>query len=335
MINFTIACSAKDTKEIQKEQICEELAAGKIIWMDITYEEGELPDYLTKIFGLHPLAVEDCMQELPRSKVDEYPEALSITMHRFYYVEPAQNSLFKKNPQFPTMQIEQLNFFIGQNFLVSVHKHPSKEILRTLDHIKLDPKIAMHGQDYIFYLIADQVVDSYFTEIDHLDDLTDRLEEDIFKKQDSKISKDLFNLKRDTLHIRKLVVPQREIFAMLVRFDERFINQSNLVYFRDIYDHLIRIADSLDVSRDLLTSLLDAHLTVISNKMNEIMKVLTVIATLVMPPTLIAGIYGMNFHYIPEIHSAWGLQYGYFLAIGMMVLIMIILAVYFKRKRWI
>jgi magnesium transporter len=192
-------------------------------------------------------------------------------------------------------------------------------------------RVRKSGADYLAYALMDAVVDCYFTVIEKCSEQLEKLEEDLLNSSNPKQLIELYELKRQILTLRKQVWPMRDIVNTIIRFDNQLIKEDIIIYLRDLNDHIVRIIDTIESQRDLVSSVMDLHLSTQSNKMNEVMKFLTIISTIFIPATFLAGVYGMNFDNMPEIHS----KNGYFIVISIMVLIIAAPLIYFRKKRWI
>jgi len=298
------------------------LSQKKIVWIDVLHPSKEDLDFLHNNLMLHELALDYCIARNPRPRVDVYPGHMFIGMKDISYADEK-------------LSMKALHFFLGENVLVTVHKKPINAIADFKKRLFEEPKLFQKGADFLLYQIMLRVVESYFPVLDAMDETIDSIENRIFRKPDQSVLTKTFKLRRAVLSLRKTISPQREIVNSIIRGEFPFIKNETMLYYRDLYDHLIRMYDLIDTYRDLITGMLDAYLSVVSNKMNEVIKVLTILATIMMPLTLITGIYGMNFKFMPEIHSPWGQANGYFLALGLMLAVSLIMIFFFKRKKWI
>jgi len=303
-----------DGKKASKTSI---LKTNKRIWADVTDPSKADLETLSRSFPLHHLTLEDCSKTGNRVKLEQFPEYLFIIT---YGIESG-----KKGPLG-----FQMNFVLGKNFLLTVHK----EKIPSFDSLKSDPKrlhaILSKDPDLLMHHLMDVETDFYFPVLDEIEDQIDELEEEVYRNIDHKVLGRLFRLKRELLGIRKRTAPQREVVLMLSQKSFPFISDSASAYYRDIYDHIIRINESIDDYREILSNTLEVHLSMISNRMNEVMKALTIVATIMMPLTVLTGIYGMNLN-IPESHF----DYMYYLVLFLMGVISFIMLIYFRRKRWV
>jgi len=291
------------------------------VWVDIQKPTHADMQFIEKTFLFHPLAIEDCMASIQRPKIDRYDNCLFIVLHA---------ALLAHNKEKATSH--ELNSFIGENYVVTVHFKLIASVSATWERCIKNIGIMSRGAAYLFYFLADALVDNYFPILEKLDREIHKAGDNIFKEADSAALHKVFDLKENVLILRRILGPQRETMNFIARGDYKPIIPSELsIYFRDVSDLLARINDNLDTYRDMLTSALDGYTSVTSNKLNEIIKVLTIIATIMMPLTLITGIYGMNFRFMPEID--W--RYGYFATILVMVTIAVGMLLFFKKKKWL
>jgi magnesium transporter len=298
-----------------------EIGPSDLLWVDLENPTPEEAEVLKKYFTLHPLAVEDTLIDIQYPKMDVYPDYIFLVLHGINYM--------KDTEEFTTAEID---IFLGKQFLITHHDHRMRSVRDMRQRILQDPQLMALGLDTTIQSILDKVVDHYFPELEKLEDRIQEVEEEIFSPDMGRESLNkILGLKRDLMHLKRIVFPQREVFNRLSRDELAVIKPSTRLYFRDTYDSLFRMADIADSYRDLLTGFLDIYMSSISNRLNETMKVLTVISTICIPMTVVAGIYGMNFRAMPEID--W--RYGYFFALGLMLAIGLAMFLFFKRKNWI
>jgi len=292
-----------------------------LLWVDVEKPTQKEMDFLEKNFSFHPLAIEDCMTSIQRPKIDRYDNYLFIVLHAAILAAHKDKATSLE-----------LDTFVGENYVVTIHLKRIPSVSSTWDRCLKNQGITSKGAAYLFYFLTDALVDNYFPILEKIDNDIQKAEDRVFKNSDSLMLNKIFDLKENVLILRRISGLQRETMNFIARGDYQPIIPNDLsIYFRDVSDLLARINDNLDTYRDALSSALDGHLSITSNKLNEIMKVLTIIATIMMPLTLITGIYGMNFRYMPEIN--W--RYGYFLISGIMLLIAGGMLLFFKRKKWL
>lgn len=293
--------------------------APNIVWVDVADPTSEDFDELAKEFGFHALSIEDCRNEHQRPKVEEYQGYYFIVLYE------AQLVLGRR------LELRELNIFLGKNFLVTVHSQPivAIEVAERLWREWSD--LAERGTGLLAYLLIDSIVDDYMPLLDALSDRMDELEDQIFVDFKVEALEEIFRIKKELLFLRRSVTPLRDVFNTLLRREQQIFSRETHVYFQDVFDHLIRVADTIDTLRELLGATMDAYLSVSGNRMNMVMKRLTSISTILMSVTLIAGIYGMNFDFMPELK--W--RFGYIGALGSMLAIGVAIYLYFRRIKWL
>jgi magnesium transporter len=291
-----------------------------LIWIDIENPSEEDYKFLSEDFAFHPLEIEDCkrMQELP--KIDEFEDHLFMVFHRISYD-------FKKR----ALKTQEFDVFLSSNYIITFHMEPSEMIRDIQERCIKEKRVLARGVDFMLHHIIDNVVDEYFPVLDYWDDKIEKLESEVLKGKTKKSLQHMLKFKRDIRNFKKSIEPQRDIISKISNMDLPFISEKANIYFNDVYDHTIRAYSILEDQRDTLTSIFEAHLSIVSNKMNEIMKTLTIIATIFIPLTFVVGIYGMNFKYMPELE--WPL--GYYLVWAVMISATIIMIIYFIKKGWI
>ncbi len=293
----------------------------ELLWVDLENPTPEEADVLRDYFQLHPLAVEDTLIEIQYPKLDVYPEYIFLVLHGINYMRDTR--------EFTTAEID---VFLGKQFLITHHDHRMRSVRDMRQRILQDPQLMRIGLDVVIQGILDKVVDHYFPELEKLEDRIEEAEDEIFSAaQDRETLNRILRLKRDLMHLKRIVFPQREVFNRLSRDEIPYIRPSTRLYFRDTYDSLFRMTDIADNYRDLLTGFLDIYMSAASNRLNETMKFLTVISTICIPMTVVTGIYGMNFRFLPEVD--W--KYGYFFALGLMLGIGFGMFYFFRKKGWI
>ncbi|MBU1120521.1 MAG: magnesium/cobalt transporter CorA [archaeon] len=322
MIHSIIKYNEKGFKLIEEEKLSEDIANGSgMIWVDIVNPVvHDLQVLEKKLMIEDSLALELCANFNQHSRLLDFKEYLFLVLHSVKF----------KNEKTKLLKLTQLNIFLGKNFLVTLHMEPISLLENISNEFGKNHAILCKGADFLLYNIIDSFIDSYFPLLDRLDEEIDRLETSIFRDPDKAALNKAFDLKRVTLQLKKDIAPLRENLLLLTR-ETTLVKASTVKYFRATYDHIIRVIDLIETYRDLLTTLLDTYVSMVSNKLNEIMKVLTIIATIMMPLTLVTGIYGMNFRFMPEIDS----PYGYAFAWAVMIIIAVVMVAYFKKKQWV
>ncbi len=294
---------------------------SNLLWIDINNIDDSDIDLLTDIFNLHPLTIEDFIMANARPKVENFKDYIFLVMFSMESHDKAKSKI----------NTAEVDYCLGKNFLITAHDNKVSTLCTSKERIRKQSPMMMSGGDFLLYSILDCLVDSYFPIITEFDDMVDEMSDELFSEPSNATLKKIYNLKNEIMYLRRTIGPQADVLSLIARGDFPFISSANSVYFRNIYDNLVRLNDIVGTSRDVVTGALEAYVSVVSNRLNEIMKTLTVIATIVMPLTLIASIYGMNFKYMPELSS----KYGYHITILSMVVITIIMLFYFKRKKWL
>jgi magnesium transporter len=316
--SFVAPCLAK----IDKERIEDLLARDHFFWLDLTAPDDEDVAWLGKRFGLHPLAVEDTINFGQRPKLDEYGDYIFMV---FYGA--------REHVDGDSEPLREVHMFISGQYLITVHRDP----LPALDEqrAKMDGQV-MHSEQFVLYRVLDSLTDSFFPLLAKMDDGIDELEESIVASPTGEQLQRLFGLKRKLVAMRKVVTPQRDIFARsideIAALPGLTLDQRD--YFRDVYDHLIRISDLIDTYRDLLSSATDLYLSTVGNRQNEVMKQLAVVGTIFLPLSFITGFFGMNFGWFVSkgIAPTWTF---WVLGVGSMALTCVALLAFFKRKGWL
>jgi len=293
--------------------------ASKIVWVDVSDPTSQDFDSLAKQFGFHPLSIEDCRHQHQRPKVEEFPGYYFIVLYEAVLNEAGR------------LQLGELGIFLGQNYLVTVHSQPIRAIETAERLWRSWTDLAERGTGLLAYLLIDGVVDDYLPLLDEVSDRMDSLEDQIFADFQPESLEEIFRVKKELLLLRRAVTPLRDVFNTLLRREQPIFSRETHTYFQDVFDHLIRVADTIDTLRDMVGSMMDAYLSISGNRMNLIMKRLTSISTILMSVTLVAGIYGMNFDYMPELK--W--RYGYVGALLSMVAVGLAIFAYFRRIKWL
>ena len=310
---FTENCIAADISELREVQ-------GNVIWADVSDPTSRDFEELAEEFGFHHLSIEDCQNQHQRPKVEEYPGYYFIVLYEAQLAGPDDR-----------LELRELNIFLGKNYLVTVHSRPIRaiETARRLWSEWLDR--AEEGSGLLAYLLIDAIVDDYLPLLDIISERMDSLEDSIFGEFRAEAIEEIFGIKKKLLYLRRAVAPLRDVFNTMLRREQQIFSRATYVYFQDVFDHLIRVADTIDTLRDMLSSTMDAYLSVSGNRMNMIMKRLTSISTILMSVTLVAGIYGMNFDFMPELK--W--RFGYVFALLSMVAVGFALYRYLRKVKWI
>ncbi len=296
--------------------------SNTITWINFDgIHNPELMEMVGREFGLHPLVVEDILNTDQRAKIDDYDDYIYLVLRMFYNIRGIEE-----------IHSEQISIIIGKKFVLSFQESEGDifDILR--DRLKYNKgKVRKMGSDYLAYCLVDLIVDNYFSIVEKIGEDVESIEDMLAEDPDPDTLQRIHGIKQRMIFLRKSVWPLREAVSKFQRFENNLLSQETKLYMRDVYDHTIQIIDAIESYRDTTSSMIDIYLSSISYKMNEIMKVLTIISTIFIPLTFIAGVYGTNFHYFPEI--TW--KYGYFGMWGVMAVIAVFMLYYFRKKKWI
>ncbi len=291
-------------------------------WIDVDgIHQVNILEQLGECLGIHSLVLEDILNTDQRPKLDVFDDYLFIVLKVFRYDEPGSG-----------MEVEQISLILGAGFLVSFQEKPGDVFDPIRERIRIGKgRIRKMRVDYLAYALVDAIVDHYFVVLEQIAEKIELLEEELVADPTPETLQTIHDLKRDLIFLRKSVWPLREVIGGLERGESPLIGESIDIYLRDVYDHTIQVIDTLETFRDMVSGMLDMYLSSVSNRMNEVMKLLTIIATIFIPLTLIAGIYGMNFRYMPELEWPWGYPMVWLVMLGIAVLML----VYFRGKRWL
>jgi len=310
------------TEGLSIEQIKTCLARGEgLLWVDIEDAGGEDPELLFGVFRFHPLAVADCTsRNIHAPKIDDFGDYLFIIVHGINYHNASD-----------VIETTELALFLGKNYVVTSHDVPMRSVSSVLGRVRQDGRPMRKGASFLAHDIIDALVDNIMPAIDEMDEKSVAIEAEALHEPKRQTLVSIMQLKRSILALTRVIMPQREIVNGLSRGEYALIGERAEIYYRNVYDHLVRIEMLVRDLRDMAESALNTYLSSVSNRMNEVMKMLTLIATIFIPLTFIVGIYGMNFANMPELE--W--RYGYFGILIVMAVIALCLIVYFRRKRWV
>lgn len=293
-----------------------------VTWINISgLHEGLIIEKIGTLIAAHPLVLEDIMNTSQRPKTEDFEEYLFTVLKMFY-----------RNQEDNEITDEQVSVITGSNYVVSFQERDGDVFNSIRERLRSGKgRIRKMGADYLTYSLIDKIVDNYFITLENIGDKIEFLEEELVENPTTETLRAIHHLKRELIILRKSIWPLRELISTLERDESSLVKETTLPYLRDVYDHTIQVIDTIETFRDLLSGMLDIYLSSISNRMNEVMKVLTIIATIFIPLTLVAGIYGMNFKYMPELEWQW----AYPLVILVMIGISFFMLIYFRRKRWL
>jgi magnesium transporter len=296
------------------------------LWVDFVSEPPETCLPILQSFGFHPLAINDALQETHVPKIDDWADYLYIVLNYMYVTQEGDGW---------NSDVDELDIFLGANYIVTHHDNPIAAIEETLKSCDRDPRTIEEGPDHILYKIADYLVAEYMPVVERIDDSIDQIEDQVFDRPSPRTLERLFAIKRVLLGMRRILLPQREVLNKLARDDYKVIDRKDRVFFRDIYDHLVRLHDLNETLRDLVGGVLDTYLSVVNNRMNEIMKTLTTITVLFMPLTFVTGFFGMNFFEPLGILKSWTTNPVFYLTLFIILITPIGMYMWMRRRTWI
>ncbi len=293
-----------------------------ISWINIDgLHEVDMLRSAGQIFGLHPLVLEDILSTNQRPKLEVYGDYIYIVCRMLLYDE--QKMLLTN---------EQFSMVLGKNYVLTFQEKPG-DVLNPVRH-RLENesgRLRNNGSDYLAYAILDAIVDHYFVILEQVGEFIINIEKDLMNDPGEEIIDEIHDMKREMISLRSAIWPLRDVISQLNRGEFKFFTDKTLIFLRDLYDHTIQVVDTVESYRDMLSGLMDLYLSTLSNRMNEVMKVLTIIATIFIPLTFIAGVYGMNFEYMPELELPW----AYPAVWVIMITMVIIMLIYFRKKKWL
>jgi len=294
----------------------------KITWINVDgLQKTNIIEEIGKHFGLHPLVLEDVANTGQRPKMEDYADYIFVVIKMLQYNEEDRE-----------VKAEQVSLILGSNWVTSFQENEGDVFDPVRERLKTDKgRIRKMGADYLVYALIDAVVDNYFAVLEKVGEEIEEIEDEIVANPSPVTLQAIHELKRQMILLRKSVWPLREVIGRLERLESKLINESTDIFLRDLYDHTIQVIDAVETFRDMLSGMLDIYVSSVSNRMNEVMKVLTIIATIFLPLTLVAGIYGMNFRFMPELEWDW----GYPFALLVMLTVGLVMLFYFRRRNWL
>jgi len=293
-----------------------------VAWINLDgLHDVRIVEQMGERFGLHPLLLEDILNTEQRPKMEDHENYLYVTLRMLSYDDASYE-----------IRSEQVSLVVGRTVILSFQEHEGDVFNQIRDRLRNGKgKVRRMGADYLAYALIDAIVDHYFVVLEKLGERIEDLEADLLENPTAQTLETIHKLKREMVFLRRSVWPLREVVSALERSESDLIRETTDIYLRDVYDHTIQVIETVETHRDILSGMLDLYLSSVSNRMNEVMKALTIIAIIFIPLSLVAGIYGMNFKYMPELEWRW----GYFGVLGFMTVVAGVMLVYFKKKRWI
>jgi magnesium transporter len=297
-----------------------------LLWVDLAGEPLDACEsILRETFGFHPLAIDDALEETHVPKVDDWKEYLYLVLDAVTF------DMRHERP----LSASEVDIFLGSNYLVTYHSQPVAAVERVWASCQSDERQMKRGAVHLLYRLADELVADYMPVIEQIDDAINEIEDQVFDDPTPDLLEQLFVLKRVLLRMRRTVAPQREVLNKLARGDYGLIGEERRVFFRDVYDHLVRLHDIIESLRDLVGSALDTYLSVVNNRMNDVMKVLTIVTTLFMPLSFLSGFFGMNFFQPSVLLDAWTGWVAFGLTLGAMLLLPVGMYLWMRRRAWL
>ncbi len=316
---------SKDTllenEDTTVKEIQHYLSTPQITWVNVQgISDTSLIDTIGHEFKMHPLVMEDILNTTQRAKLEDHKDYLYIVLR-----------MLKYNHETESVDGEQISILLRKDCVITFQESDQDLFKSIRERIrKPNTKIREMGSDYLCYTIIDWIIDQYFVILEKVDDKLEKLEEDLLNDPHTGTLLKIERTKREVILLRKSVWPTRDLISQFTRLDSPLINDSSRVFMRDVYDHTIQLIDTIESFRDIVSGMLDLYLSNLTQRTNEIMKVLTVVSTIFVPLTFLASLYGMNFDNIPELHN----QYGYYFLLGVMLMIGVTMVYYFRRKNW-
>ena len=296
-------------------------ATDTVTWINIDgLSDIPLIECIGKSYDIHPLILESILNTEQRPKMEDVGTYIYVNIKMLQYIETAHR-----------VKIEQVSLIVGRNYIISFQEDVGDVFDPVRERIRKDGRIRKYGTDYLAYALIDAVVDNYFIVMESLGEQVELLEEALVSNPSQEMLMNIHTLKKDMIYLRKSVWPLREVISGLERSDNDLIRDATRIYLRDVYDHTIQVIDTIETFRDMVSGMLDIYLSGMSMRLNEVMKVLTLIATIFIPLTFIVGIYGMNFKYMPELDH----PYGYYGVWVIMIAVTVTMLLYFRKKQWI
>jgi len=318
---FYLSPDDKLQRELSRDEIIKAFESKQgLLWVDVSEATDEDGKFLEEGFRFHHLSVEDCIStQIHPPKIDDFGEYLFIVFHGINYVNESD-----------IVQTAELEIFLGEHFVVSNHNIPLYCVREVSQMVEENSRLMKRGADFLTHALVDALIDNMIPTIDSLSDVAEEIEESVIRQPQPATLEGILKLKRSTLRVHRVMAPQREVLNRLSRGEFTLVNTEAQIFYRDVYDHVVRIEDLNQTIRDRADNALSTYLSSVANRQNETMRVLSVVATIFLPLTLLAGIYGMNFDYMPELHWRW----GYFTVLGIILLVVLIVIWRFWASGW-
>lgn len=313
-----------ELSELELHSVAESLPyleSPSVAWLSVTgVQDEQVIEDLGKKLGLHPLVLEDIVTSTQRPKVEEYDDYLVVIVKMAYF-----------SPGSGELTLEQISLLVGSNYVISLQEKTGAILESLRSRIRNSKgKIRKLGSDYLMYAILDTIVDYYFSVLENVGEEIEELEDKLMLSANQALLNQIYRLKQELVYMRKSIWPMREVLSSLQRTDHELVRPGTIVYLRDVYDHTVQVIETLETFRDTASGMLELYLSTVSNKLNEIMKVLTIFSAIFIPLTFLAGVYGMNFKYFPELNWHWAYPVWW----GLSLLLIGSMLWFFKRRKW-
>ncbi|MDD5708489.1 MAG: magnesium/cobalt transporter CorA [Kiritimatiellae bacterium] len=302
--------------------LCDGVPGGGITWFNVEgVHDAAVVEAVGQRFNMHPLVIEDVMHTTQRPKVEDYGDHIFVVARTLSYDEIGNE-----------VGVEQVSFVLGANWLVLFQERPGDAFASVRQRMDTaGTRIRQRGADYLLYAFLDAIVDSYFGVLENIGERIEEAEDQLVEQPENEQLKDIHALRKQLLALRRSIWPMRDAVSILQHSVSKLIAKGTDLYLRDVYDHITRLIDTVETHRETVTSLYDMYMSTVTNRLNAIMKVLTIISTIFIPITFVSGVFGMNFEFMPELHHPW----GYPAALGLMLAIVAAMLYFFRRQRWI
>jgi magnesium transporter len=317
LISYDQESSVRYTN-IPVEEILQKLNPAMVNWINLDGPNLEIIEKLQEYFRLHSLLVEDVLND-QRPKSEEYDDYLFFSLKMLYRFDGSE------------IEYEQISFVLGDYYLISFQEKPGDLFQGFRERIRLNQgKVRTRRADYLLYRLIDIITDNYYNILDKIGDQIEDIEDEIHNNPSNDNFKNIQRIKKELIFLRRALHPLRDALNQIVKNDNHFIDDINTRFYSDVIDNVVHLGDSIETYKDLLSGLMDIHINTMNTRLNEVMRVLTVISTIFIPLTFIVGVYGMNFHYIPELEWRW----GYYSVWGIMLFVVSGMLIFFKFKKW-
>ncbi len=325
-VNLSPSEFVKALQEIQDFQDTKDIKDTEgLLWVDLVGEPAEVCEpILREIFGFHPLSIDDALQEIHIPKLDDWHNYLYLVLHGVILNMQAEKWI-------TTLE---LDLFVGQHYIVTHQGQPIAAIERVWSAYKQDERYIKQGSSYLLYRLADELVATYMPVMETIDDAIDQVEDELFKNVTANTLENIFMVKRALLHLYRIIIPQQQVLDKLSRDPFTVIHPQNQIYFRDVYDHLVRLHGITESMRDLTSGVLNTYLSVVNNRMNNVMKMLTIITALFMPLSFIVGFFGMNFFQPTAPLESWTGKTAFIIAMSVMIALPFGMYLWMRRRGW-